>query len=379
MAFVHLHVHTEYSLLDGACRIPDLASRAAELGQSALAITDHGVMYGAVAFYRACKKAGIKPIIGCEVYVAQGSRLDRQRSDRAPYHLTLLCKNEQGYKNLCRLVSDSSLNGLCEVPRCDKETLKKYSGGLIALSGCNNGEIPRLLSQDRFADAKAAAEWYHSVFSDGFYLEVQNHDTDHDKRLIMQLRQLSQSTGIPLCPTNDVHYIDRSDSKTQKILSCIGLNKRLSDSNPLQLPTDEYYLKSYSEMRMLFTDGELSNTVAIAQACDLDFEYGVTKLPRFTAEGVTDNAAYFRKGMEQCGFTLAGAGHAIVPVMIGDAALSQRMSNRLLELGVYAMGFFYPVVPMGLARIRTQLSSAHTVEDIDYTIKAFTEVRDALK
>ena len=293
--FVHLHVHTEYSLLDGACRLSRLVQRAKELGQTALAITDHGVLYGAVEFYDLCKAAGIKPIIGCEVYVAQGSRLERARTDRDPYHLTLLCKNEQGYKNLCRLVSDSSLNGMSGVPRCDTQTLKMYSGGLMALSGCTNGEIPRLLMQSRFPEAMEAAKRLNAIFSDGFYIELQNHDTEQEQRLVSQLRQLSQSTGIPLCPTNDVHYIERSDSRTQKILSCIGLNKRLSDSNPLQLPTDEYYLKSYSEMRLLFTEGELSNTVRIAEQCGLEFEYGVTKLPRFTAEGVQDNPAYFRR------------------------------------------------------------------------------------
>ncbi|MGN0687506.1 MAG: DNA polymerase III subunit alpha [Oscillospiraceae bacterium] len=293
--FVHLHVHTEYSLLDGACRLSRLVKRAKELSQTALAITDHGVLYGAVEFFDECTAAGIKPIIGCEMYVARGSRTDNSRSDRDAYHLTLLCKNEEGYKNLCRLVSDSSLNGMSGVPRCDKTTLKQYSGGLIALSGCTNGEIPRLLEQNRFADAVEAAGWYRSVYGDDFYIEIQNHDTDHDKQLAMRLRKLSESTAIPLCPTNDVHYIERSDSRTQKILSCIGLNKRLSDSNPMQLPTDEYYLKSYDEMRRFFSEQELANTVSIAEKCCFSFEYGVTKLPRFTAPGVSDNSAYFRK------------------------------------------------------------------------------------
>jgi len=292
---VHLHVHTQYSLLDGACRLSRLVSRAKELSQPAIAITDHGVLYGAVEFYDECKAAGIKPIIGCEVYVADGSRLERSRTERDPYHLTLLCMNEEGYQNLCRLVSDASLNGLSGTPRCDRETLKKYSGGLIALSGCTNGEIPRLLMQNRFPEAKEAADWYRSVYGDAFYLELQNHDTDSERQLVMRLRQLSESTGILLCPTNDVHYINKENARTQKILSCIGLNKRLSDPNPMQLPTDEYYLKSYDEMRRFFTEEELANTVKIAERCNVEFQYGVTKLPRFTAEGVTDNAAYFRK------------------------------------------------------------------------------------
>ncbi len=293
--FVHLHVHTEYSLLDGACRLGRLVQRAKELSQNALAITDHGVLYGAVEFYDLCKAAGIKPIIGCEVYVAHANRLEKSRTDRDAYHLTLLCKDNEGYKNLCRLVSDASLSGLYGVPRCDRETLQKYSKGLIALSGCINGEIPRLLMQGRFPEAKEAADWYRSVYGEDFYLELQNHDTDSEKRLVMRLRQLSESCGISVCPTNDVHYIERADSRTQKILSCIGLNKRLSDPDPLALPTDEYYLKSYDEMRRFFSEEELRNTVRIAEKCNVEFEYGVTKLPRFKADGVEDNAAYFRK------------------------------------------------------------------------------------
>ena len=293
--FVHLHVHTEYSLLDGACRLGRLVRHAKELSQTALAITDHGVLYGAVEFYDECKAAGIKPIIGCEVYVAHGSRLEKSRTDRDAYHLTLLCKDNEGYKNLCRLVSDASLNGLCGTPRCDRETLQKYNKGLIALSGCTNGEIPRLLMQGRFPEAKEAADWYRSVYGEDFYIELQNHNTDSEKQLVIRLRQLAESAGITVCPTNDVHYIERSDSRTQKILSCIGLNKRLSDPNPFALPTDEYYLKSYDEMRRFFSEAELYNTVKIADKCNVEFEYGVTQLPRFTAEGVEDNAAYFRK------------------------------------------------------------------------------------
>ncbi|MBQ8170637.1 MAG: DNA polymerase III subunit alpha [Oscillospiraceae bacterium] len=293
--FVHLHVHTEYSLLDGACRLNKLVSRAKELAQPALAITDHGVLYGAVEFYDECLASGIKPIIGCEVYVAPKSRFDKTHADRDPYHLTLLCADNDGYKNLCRLVSDSSLNGLNGVPRCDRETLQKYSKGIIALSGCINGEIPRLLIQNRFAEAKEAAQWHNAVFDSGFFLELNDHGTDSEKQLVMRLRQLSESCGIPLCATNDVHYIKASDSRTQKVLSCIGLNKKLSDSNPLQLPTEEYYLKSYEEMRRRFSEEELSNTLKIAERCNVSFEYGVTKLPRFTADGVTDNPAYFRK------------------------------------------------------------------------------------
>ena len=176
--FVHLHVHTEYSLLDGACRLSRLVQRAKELGQTALAITDHSVLYGAVEFYELCKSADIRPIIGCEVNIAQGSRLDRARRSSEPYHLTLLCRNYDGCRNLCRLVSDASLNSSCGIPLCDKDTLRRYSSGLIALSGCTNGEIPRLLAQNRYSDALYTAKQYREIFTDGFYLELMNHSTD---------------------------------------------------------------------------------------------------------------------------------------------------------------------------------------------------------
>ncbi len=293
--FVHLHVHTEYSLLDGACRLSRLVQRAKELGQTALAITDHGVLYGAVEFYELCKAADIRPIIGCEVYVARGSRRDRNRHSEEPYHLTLLCKDNDGYRNLCRLVSDASLNSSCGTPLCDKETLRRFSKGIIALSGCTSGEIAYLVSQNRYADALYAARQYTDIFPDGFYLEVMNHATDEETRLVMGLRSISQESGIPVCPTNDVHYISRNDSHTQQVLSCIGQNKQLKDKDVYRLPTDEYYLKSYDEMRRYFPDEELAVTESIAQQCNVEFEFGVTRLPHFSADGITDNPAYFRK------------------------------------------------------------------------------------
>ena len=291
--FVHLHVHTEYSLLDSACRINRLVERAAELGQSALAITDRSNLYAAVEFYDECKKHGVKPIIGCEVYVSAGSRFSQEKG--RPYHLTLLCKNDEGYRNLCRLITDASVNGFSGVPRCDRASLAQYSGGLIALSGCAEGEISRLLSANRSADASAAARWYKGAFPEGFYLEIQNHATEQSQSLAYRIRQLSAETGIPLCPTNDVHYIYKEESRTHKVLACIAENRRISDSNAPGYPTEEYYLKSYDEMRRLFPEEELANTERIAQQCSFDFEFGVTKLPRFTADGITDNAAYFRK------------------------------------------------------------------------------------
>ncbi len=292
--FVHLHVHTEYSLLDGACRIGRLVERAKQLSQTALAITDHGVLYGAIEFYDECKVAGIKPIIGCEICVCDNGEVTNARR-RTEYHLTLLCKNNEGYKNLCRLVSEASLNNADGTPICSRDALKKYSAGIIALSGCPQGEIPRLLSQGNLARAKESANAMRGIFGNDFYIELQNHGTDTDIRLAALLRQLANDCGIPLCPTNDVHYILRSDSRTQKLLFCIGANKRLSDENPQALPNDEYYLKDENEMRLYFTEAELANTAAIADKCNVEFEYGVTRLPRFVAEGIEDNCAYFRR------------------------------------------------------------------------------------
>ena len=308
--FVHLHVHTEYSLLDGACRLSELVARAKELGMPALAITDHGAVYGAVEFYRECVSRGIKAIIGCEVYVARGSRLDRSR-EGDPYHLTLLCMNETGYKNLCKLISDASLNGFNGVPRCDKTTLAQYSEGLIALSGCVKGEIPQLLLQKRAKEAYHAAQWYSNVFRGRFYLELMNHGTDEEAVLVQRLRSLAGQLELPLCATNDVHYISRSGSYAQRVLSCIGQNKRLSDHNPLALPTEEYYLKERSEMRLYFSEQELDATAEIADRCNVSFRFGETKLPLFVKEGVSDNAAYFRrlcyKGAEKRYETLSEA------------------------------------------------------------------------
>ncbi len=292
---VHLHVHTEYSLLDGACRLDKLVDRAKELGQPSLAITDHGVLYGAIDFYNLCKQAGIKPIIGCEVYVAPGSRLERSKHERKPYHLVLLCKNMQGYKNLCKLVSDSSINGFYGKPRCDRETLARYSEGLIALSGCIAGEIPRLLEENRYDEAQETARWYQNIFTDGYYIEIQQHDIETEYRLLQQLRSFAKNMSLPLCPTNDVHYIRQSDSFTQKVLNCIATNKLTTDLNSMELPTDQFYLKSYEEMKVNFTDDELYNTIQIAEQCNIEFEFGKTKLPLFTAPNVDSNEEYFRK------------------------------------------------------------------------------------
>lgn len=293
--FVHLNVHTAYSLLDGACRLGELAKKAKELGQTALAITDNGALYGAVDFCDACTEHGIKPIIGCEVSIAEGSRLAPSRGGYEPYRLTLLCADNTGYKNLCRLITEQAPNGIDGGYVTDRESIERYSGGLIALSGAENSEIGSLLSDNRTDDALKAAEWYKKVFGGNFYLELSNHDTASEARLCTLLREFSKRTGIPVCPTNNVHYVEKSGSYAQRVLQCIGQNKRLSEPNSRALPTEEYYLKSAEEMSRFFTEEELARTSEIAAKCNVELEFGVTKLPLFTKEGVSDNAEYFVK------------------------------------------------------------------------------------
>lgn len=300
--FVHLNVHTAYSLLDGACRIGKLVKRAKELGQTALAITDNSALYGAVDFCDACAEHEIKPIIGCEVSIAEDSRRSPNRGYE-PYRLTLLCEDNTGYKNLCRLITEQEPNGIDGGYVTDKECLERYGGGLLALSGAENGEIGSLLSDNRTDDALKAAEWYKKVFGGNFYLELSNHDTASEARLCTLLREFSKRTGIPVCPTNNVHYVEKSGSYAQRVLQCIGQNKRLSEPNSRALPTEEYYLKSAEEMSRFFTAEELARTGEIAARCNVELEFGVTKLPLFTKEGVSDNAEYFvrlcNKGAEK--------------------------------------------------------------------------------
>jgi len=243
MSFVHLHVHSEYSLLDGACRIRDLVSRVKELGQTSVAITDHGTMYGAVEFSQEAIKAGINPIIGCEVFVAAKSRFDMGIYwDR--YHLVLLCKNETGYKNLCRIVSASFTESFYYVPRVDMELLRASSEGLIALSGCAFGEIPEFLSRNKYEDAKNKALELFDIFGmDNFYLELQNHGLAEQEKVIEGLIRIHNETDIPMVATNDVHYIDRSGAEVQDILSCIQQGRTIDDKDRLRFESDELFLK----------------------------------------------------------------------------------------------------------------------------------------
>ena len=285
MSFVHLHVHTEYSLLDGVCRLNRLCSVAKERGQNAIAITDHGNLFGAVDFYKEAKKVGIKPIIGCEVYVASRSRFDKVHGvDSDRHHLVLLCKNEIGYQNLIKMVSSAWVDGFYTKPRIDKELLEKYHEGLICLSACLAGEIPKLIERGDIIQTKEVALWYQKTFGDGnFYLEIQNHGISEQLKVNDGLIQLSKDTGIPLVATNDVHYIDREDSKIQKILICIATNHTIDEENSLEFETDNFYLKTEEEMRNIFgyVPEAIENTQKIADMCDFDFEFGNTKLPNF--------------------------------------------------------------------------------------------------
>ena len=300
MSFVHLHVHSEYSLLDGACRIEKLVERAKELGQPAVAITDHGVMYGAVAFYKACRAAGIKPIIGCEVYVAPRTRFDKEHGIDSEYsHLILLCKNETGYKNLCYLVSMAYIEGFYGKPRIDWELLREHCEGLICLSACVAGAIPRLINNGDYMGAKRKALELAEMFGDdNFYLELQKHGIKSEESAAEGLIRIHKETGIPLVVTNDAHYISKEDAYYQDVLLCVQMQKTINDPSRMKFETNEFYLKSESEMRALFPEypEAADNTLKIAEACNYDFEFGHYKLPRFQLpEGETDSYAYLHR------------------------------------------------------------------------------------
>lgn len=297
--FVHLHLHTEYSLLDGACVIKRLVKKVKELNQPAVAITDHGSMYGVIDFYKECKKEGIKPIIGCEVYVANRTRFDKvHKIDSSPYHLVLLCKNNIGYQNLIKLVSYGYIDGFYNKPRIDKELLKKHSEGLIALSACLAGEIPRALLNNDYEKAKEIACFYRDTFGkDNYFIEIQDHDIKEQKIILPLLNKLANEIGVGLVATNDAHYIEKEDAKTQAVLLCIQTNSVYGQESKLEFPTKEFYVKSYDEMNERFSiyKDAISNTVKVANMCDVEFQFGVTKLPRFTIPNVSDNSLYFTK------------------------------------------------------------------------------------
>ena len=291
-SFVHLHVHSEFSLLDGAARITDLVQQASDLGMNSLALTDHGVMYGAVPFYKACKSKGIKPIIGCEAYFTSGSRKERgSRKDQPIYHLILLAKNEVGYRNLMKLCSIGHLEGFHYKPRIDLESLRTHHEGIICLSACLGGEVPQHLLHGRYEEARKAALRFQDIFGEDFYLELQDHGISEQKRVNPQLIQLSEETGIPLVATNDVHYLQQEDAEVQDVLICIGTGKTVDDEQRLRIPTDQLYFKSEEEMARLFPHVReaLLNTVVIADKCQLELEFDRSILPQYSPlpEGMT--------------------------------------------------------------------------------------------
>ncbi len=295
--FVHLHLHTEYSLLDGACRIDRLMKHIKDLGQSAVAITDHGTMYGCVDFYKKAKKEGVKPIIGCEVYVATRGRKDKVHKVDGYYHLVLLVKNEIGYQNLIKLVTLGSTEGFYTKPRIDHELLEKYHEGLVCLSACLAGEIPRALLSGDVERAEETALFYKNLFGEDYYIEIQDHGIEDQQTVLPMMLQLAKKLDIPLVATNDCHYINKEDSKMQYALICVQTNKRLSDPDTLEFETDEFYVKSTEEMYDLFSyiPQACENTVKIAEKCNFDYEFGKTKLPVYTSPDGSPNQQFFEK------------------------------------------------------------------------------------
>ena len=298
--FTHLHVHTEYSLLDGASKIPELVAYAKELGMDSLAITDHGVMYGAVEFYQECTKAGIKPIIGCEVYLAKGSHLDMTEKTR--YHLILLAENDIGYHNLMKIVSKGQLEGFYYKPRVDKDILRTYSEGIICLSACIAGEVPRLINSGNMDGARRCVQEYIDIFGkDNYFLEIQNHDIPEEKTAAEGLRQLAQEFGIGMVATNDLHYVRREDAEAQDVLLCIQTTSNVDDPGRMRFPNDSFYLKSAEEMAELFGGypEALENTCRIADRCNVKLEFGHLLLPEFPVPDGFDAVSYLRHLCEE--------------------------------------------------------------------------------
>lgn len=303
MAFTHLHVHTEYSLLDGAARIKDIVSRAKELGMSSLAITDHGVMFGVIDFYRECRKQGIKPVIGCEVYTAARTLFDKDsEKDKRMGHLVLLAKNNQGYKNLMKIVSEGYRHGFYYKPRIDKNVLRQYSEGIIALSACLAGDVQNKLLNGDYAGAKKEALDMLEIFGEGnYYLELQDQGLEEEARILPDMKRLHEETGIPFVATNDVHYVKKEDAVAQDVLMCIQMATTVDEENRMRFSNDEFYLKSEEEMRKIFanTPEAVDNTAKIADECNVTFTFGELHLPDFHAPDGLTNTQYLRKLCEK--------------------------------------------------------------------------------
>ncbi len=296
--FVHLHIHSEFSLLDGANRIKDLPVRAKELGMKAMAITDHGVMYGAIDFYKACKKEGIKPIIGCEVYVATRTRFDKESQDKKYYHLILLAKNNKGYQNLSKLVSLGFVEGYYYKPRIDLEILEKYHEGIICLSGCLAGAVSQAILNGNIEEAENVAKWHHNVFGEDYYLEIQNNGVKEQVMVNQKIIQIARRLDIPIVATNDAHYLKKEDAYNHEVLLCIQTGKRMTDEDRMRFDTDELYVKSPEEMSEYFKNfpDAIENTVKIADKCNVEFEFGHTILPNYDVpEEYPTHYDYFKK------------------------------------------------------------------------------------
>jgi len=296
--FTHLHVHTEYSLLDGLSRIPQLVSQAKHHGMKSLAITDHGSMYGVIDFYSACKEQDINPIIGCEIYEAHGSRFTKDNSERKPAHLTVLAHNNTGYNNLIKLSTKSHLEGFYYRPRIDDELLQEHHEGLIILSGCPNAKIPKLISAGRMEDAINRAAWYKQIFPDRFYLEIQDHAHIPELPAINSgLISISKTLDLPIVATNDTHYTTKPEASFQDLRICISTNSTINDPTRLKMEDDSFYLKSTSEMADLFSELPLAlkNTQAIAEMCETTIRFGEMHLPRFSLPQSTNADDYLAK------------------------------------------------------------------------------------
>ncbi len=304
MAFTHLHLHTEYSLLDGSCKIGELVQRIKELGMDSAAITDHGVMYGVIDFYKACKAAGIHPVLGYEAYVAPGSRLDREAGagDERYHHLILLAENDRGYANLMKICSIGFIDGFYYRPRVDKSVLRQYAEGIICLSACLAGEVQRYLARNLYEEAKKAALEYREIFGENnYFLEMQDHGLPEQKTVNSGLIRLSRETGIPLVATNDVHYINKDDAEAHDLLICIQTGKKVSDENRMRYEGGQYYLKSEEEMKEVFPYAAeaLERTHEIAIRCQVNIEFGHTRLPHFAVPEGETNESYLRRLCEE--------------------------------------------------------------------------------
>ena len=304
MPFTHLHVHTEFSLLDGASRIKELIETTKALGMDSIAITDHGAMYGVIDFYKEAKKQGVKPIIGCEVYVAPGARQEhREVNGVRYYHLILLAENQTGYRNLVKLVSLANIEGMYYKPRVDKDLLRQYHEGIICLSACIAGEIPRAILQDNMERADALVREYLEIFGrENFFLEIQKHGLPEERKANAGLVELAKKYDVGLVATNDLHYVHREDSEFHDILLCIQMNKTFDDPDRMRFASDDYYLKSPEEMAALFLDlpEAIANTEKIAARCKVDFEFGHLQLPYYPIPApYADDEAYLRHLCEE--------------------------------------------------------------------------------